>query len=269
VIAGIVQSGRPNHPRLHYPFIDDATLVAGDGLELPEDVFRDAALYAPGGLAGQYLSGVLATAQDITFVVSDAGGELCRGTVGRELVDQIPLEDQYGRGCGVLVPGDRFASFVAQVPTGEHSFGLGAAEFTATCVTPMPSSGISGFLLDDGSFVSGDVWIVGRDGVTVRLDEDNVVRVHATGDPQFRIKNCGDAVETELPIPLQKLDVTLVDSGQATVRLTPDIYGGVHIYPGRNQANKNVLRVEPLENGIRLRVLTNVRFEIGAQSVKQ
>ena len=114
---------------------------------------------------------------------------------------------------------------------------IGAAEFAATCVTPMPAAGVRGFTTPDGTLFTGDVWLVGEDGVVVR-EEDGAVRIDVVGDPLFRRRLC------------QPVQLFTTPRFVKTINgMRPDARGDFKITAGRALAADTVLRVYTDDTG--------------------
>ena len=62
---------------------------------------------------------------------------------------------------------DRLSAFQT-LGIGTHVFERAHTEFAATVCVPVPEIGINGFILDDGTLLTGDVWLIGTDGVVIR-----------------------------------------------------------------------------------------------------
>lgn len=175
-----------------YPFADRATLRTAGGLAVGPDTFLDAALYPVGGGAGQYLSRVVVAPRRVAVVVGDPRAPALASSEFDPLAppDLLELTDPLGRPAGVLVSeAARLAAFQAW-PAGTHAFAPAATEFCASCVTPVPAAGVRGFATPDGELFTGDVWLVGEDGVVLSADAGGAVRLDVVGDPLFRRRLC-------------------------------------------------------------------------------
>lgn len=176
-----------------YPFTDTASLVNIDGVTIDPDLFDDARVYPVGGSVGMYLSSVTVSALGLFFEVADpvagvlaTGGYLFANSTPRE----IALFDQYNRPAGILV------STVAKLdaarghyPLGVTAFTQAQAEFAPTAAIPIPNTGLRGIVLDDGGFLSGDIFLVGSDGIVLSV-VDGQLRVDIIGDPYALINAC-------------------------------------------------------------------------------
>lgn len=217
-----------------YPFGDEATLATTGGLAVGPDTFLDAALHPVGGGERQYLSRVRVAARQVTLVVGDPETPELASTSFDPLAppDLLELTDAYARPAGVLVSDATRLAVFQTWPAGEHRFAPGATEFAASCVTPMPQVGVRGFVTPDGTLFTGDVWIVGEDGVVVRRDDAGNVRIDVVGDPLFRRRLC------------QPVQLFTTPRFVKTINgMRPDERGDFKITVGRALAADTVLRV--------------------------
>lgn len=228
-----------------YPFADRCPLTTDTGLVLAADTFLDAALFPVNTPRRLFLTEVRAAGtRTVTLVLGDEGGtELA--TVEFDPLDpptELALADEYGRPAGLLVStADRLSGFQTW-GFGTHRFGQ-AAEFAAACVIPVPGDGVRGFLLADGTLFTGDVWFVGEDGVVVREDGENVIRVDLVGDPLFRRRLCEPNDLFATPNFIRTLNGRL-----------PDANGDFKITVNSELAGDTILRVYPTDAGDAVRV---------------
>lgn len=236
-----------------YPFSDAATLTDVEGNVLPTGTFIDAALYPVGGTGVLYLSSI-SVAQDVaTIWIGDTTTEqLCYGEVNLvDPDDMVLLYDVYGRPAGVLVSETLRLAVLQGWTQGVHSFDRDATEFSPRVCFPRPEIGVRGILLDDGSLMTGDVWLVGDDGVVLRTEdvtvgdgctEDtvSVVRVDIVGDPLYKRRLCSGVNLFETPRFLQSI---IVRRDCDDLELLPDEFGNVNILLGTNLAEDTVIRM--------------------------
>jgi hypothetical protein len=111
----------------------------------------------------------------------------------------------------------------------------------------MPSNGVSSFKDELNNTVSGEVWLVGENGVVVRTEGKNI-RVDVVGDPLFKRK---------------------VDNSFVTPRfiktingIPPDEYGDFKIVSGSYMAGDTILRVYPEPD------VPGIRIELVGQSLE-
>lgn len=223
-----------------YPFSDEATLKTVEGLAIEPDAFLDATLYPIGGLERQYLSRIIVASRSVTIVIGDTKTANLASVTFDPLAppESLTLTDDYGRPAGVLVSDALRLAVFQSWPIGEHRFLAGATEFVASCVIPMPQVGVRGFVTPDGTLFTGDVWIVGEDGVVVSREGDDTLRVDVVGDPLFRRRLC------------QPLQLFATPRFVQTINgMRPDVRGDFKITVGRTLASDTVLRVYADESG--------------------
>jgi hypothetical protein len=249
-------------PRAFYPLVDTVTRISNedDTVHLPAGMFVDATVYAPGGGERQYISSLTLGGGLLRVAVGDLLQEICSGQLDLSTNNtQIPLFDSYQRPCGMLIGNPDLAELVGGMPSGTWTFDVEATELVSSCVIPQPQRGVDGLLDVNGQFLSGDVWLVGGNGVVLEANvPNNAVVVNIVGDPLFVRRKCQQAsiltvgtVNNDYiaPRPLRKIRLVLVNAGHAIVDMTPDEFGTIFLTPGSNQASDNVLRVEPQSGG--------------------
>lgn len=183
---------RDNAQQVRYPFIDSATLVGTGGRALPQDLLIDASVAPLGGEARLYLNRVTVTGPSMTFAVAGpVVGELASATVDlNTTVERLALIDVFGRPAGVLVVDlSLLPTALAALGEGTTTFEVEASEFCASVAVPMPSLGVLGVVTDDGGLLTGDVVLVGEDGVVLSV-EDGALRVDVLGDPYAFLAAC-------------------------------------------------------------------------------
>lgn len=240
-----------------YPFGDWATLTSSTGVFIPEGTFLDAAIYPVGGGTKLRLSKVVIGQHTITiYIGNESTEELCSGSM--ELlspVDEIRLVDVYGRPAGLLVSEEERLAIFQTWPAGTHKFTFAQAGFCSLACIPIASGYLIGFELEDGSIVSGDVWLVGGEGVVLTYEENekarddcevsqNVdplesrIKVNIVGDPLFRQRLCSTGSIT--PRFLKQLTFKI---GCTSNIVTPNAYGRVRMGTGRPSAESTVMRI--------------------------
>lgn len=237
---------RNNNERISYPFADYATLVNRNGDAVDRDLFDDARLYPIGGTVGIHLGKISVTGSELTFHIHDLSGELASGAFDFGAPpSEVPLYDVYGRPAGILVStAERLGALDGIYGEGEVEFEREQTEFAASVVVPMPSPGVRGILLDDGNVLSGDIWLVGEDGVVLRLD-DSKIRVDVIGDPYVQDKDCE---EEGAPLP-QFCGLRSIN------QITPNDEGDFKLRVGGNLVGDPVIRIVPIINGVRVEMV--------------
>jgi len=233
-----------------YPFADNASLVNAAGIAVSQDLFDDARIHPVGGTDGAYLDRITVTGGLLTFGIASGGTELATGTVdlANPPTDVVKLTDAHGRPAGVLV------SDAARLAGLASTYGEGTnAEFTATetpfvpsVVVPVPNFPVRGVLLDDGTLLAGDIWLVGGPGVVLRKVNGNI-RIDLLGDPYAKRKAC-EAAGTEVA-PF---------CGLRTINgIGPDELGDFKLVLGSKEAADNILRIEQKPGTVRMRLAAN------------
>lgn len=249
-----------------YPFGADVTLSNGSKVLL-EGTFLDAVLYPIGGGESLRLSKVIIDHETVTVYIGDeTSDELAAGEFSlSDLPDNVALVDAYGRPAGLLISQAQRLGLMATWGVGTHVFDADATEFAAAVCFPTPEAGVRGFLLNDGTLLTGTAWLVGGEGVIFRketvtrklLDSACVgtetveaVRVDIVGDPLFRRQLCSDldASEPLFQTPRFIKTVTFVDAYD-TFMVTPDEYGNITITVNNDLAEETVLRIYPQPDG--------------------
>jgi hypothetical protein len=233
---------RNNNEQVRYPFVDTASLQNEKGtVVLDQDMFDDARIYPIGAAVGVYLTKILVEGKEVTFTVGDpVNGDLASGGYNAlSAPSEIALYDSYARPAGVLVSNvEKLGSLADQLPQGETVFEAGSTEFVASVVIPLPHVGVRGFLLDDGNVLTGDVWLVGEQGVVLSY-ADGAIRVDVIGDPYALIRDCEEQGQ---PLP--------VFNGLKTLNeIEPNEHGDFKLLVGGNLSEKPVFRITTLGGG--------------------
>ena len=252
-----------------YPFAEHA-LLTNAAQVIPPETLVDACLYPVGGGARLRLSAVTVTSTTVTLTIGDqADAALASGTFAANAPPAaLALVDSHDRAAGLLLAATDFGLF-ASWGVGAYAFTAAQTEFAATCCLPQPAAGVRGIQLEDGTLLTGDVWLVGDDGVVLSAAEVSapdpqtqvattyqVIRVDVIGDPLFRRRLCGE--QTDLFATPQFLKtLTLRDSGQTLV-LTPGLNGGVTLGVNNALANDAAMRVRTTEEGVKIEMVGTV-----------
>jgi hypothetical protein len=253
----IVPEWRDDQQATGWPFSLDVKPSNQAGYFIPDSTFLDAAFYPVGGTVGLYISSIAVASGLVTITVSDSGiNGLATGSFSLlNPPSLIDFFDSFGRPAGVIVSDPtRLAVFQAWA-TGTQTFTADQTEFVATVYQPSPEIGFRGFVLADGSLVTGDIWLVGDDGVVVRNDPGNpepVIRVDAVGDPLFARRLCQPDNLFVTPRYVQQIKVI---SGNGTFTVTPDQTGNFEISVGSNLATDVALRVRTTNSGLVFEVM--------------
>lgn len=252
-----------SHQGNKYPFADSATLQNNEGMFIPETLFTDAVFYPIGGKERLYLSKIVITHEKAQLYLGDAEvSELASSEFSLLNPPSNALfVDGYGRPAGMAVSEPTRLASLQSWTVGTHNFSESQTPFAATCCIPTPQLGVRGILLDDGSVLTGDVYIVGQDGVV--LSNETVVstspgcirnsatyailRINIVGDPLFKRKECGNLFEET-----QFLQLLVVEAGNCRVECGPNARGDFQITGGNQETPNPVLRIKkyPEKNAI-------------------
>lgn len=196
-----------------YPFADSATLLSDSGLQILPDTFIDASFFGIGMVRRVYLSAITVSAQRVTFSIGDADAAY-QLTGSYDVLNPpdngvIDVSDEYGRPAGILLATPavrnedgsireastliRFSSWAQ----GRHLFTVAAAEFVATTVIPANEPGVRALIPETEQLQTGDVWLIGNNGIVLRAEGDHIIRVDIVGVPLFKRLVC--APQTEFP----------------------------------------------------------------------
>lgn len=225
-----------------YPFSDTSTLVSRSGVVIDPALFIDAMLYPVANTNLLYLESV--TLDDLTATITIGNNTVNKftGTVDLSVVSvdgTIALVDSQDRPAGVLIADPLLLKALLGWPQGATQFGAGVADFVPSCTIPASVTGVLGIHADDGVNQTGDVWLVGEDGVVLSFTTDNKIRVDVVGEPMVRRLLCSDATGFEEPRFIKTIN-----------GIPPSEWGGFTLNVGRVLANKPALRITPDNNGI-------------------
>lgn len=252
-----------------YPFADSASLTNRDGVFLPETVFLDAALHPIDGEAGLRLSQIVAEHDTCEiWIGTDVIEKLAVASFDPgDPPDNVRLVDLQGRPAGLLISEASRLGIFQSWPQGTTKFQREETEFAVSCCLPMPGVGLRGFLLEDGTVLTGDVWLVGDDGVVLTPDLKSntapaceaapavttTIRVDVVGDPLFRRRLCTNVFST--PRVLQQVTVR---HGDQQITCRPDSRGELSLTAGGQDAADSVLRIRVTPVGLQFEAVGEV-----------
>jgi hypothetical protein len=96
----------------------------------------------------------------------------------------------------------------------------------------------------EGDVVSGDIWLIGDNGVVIRKDDDCVIRIDIVGDPLFVRRLCNP------------LDLFNTPNFVKTINgCPPDEYGDYKIEVGDHGDPHTILRINPVEDGLKIEAI--------------
>lgn len=260
---------RDEHAASRFPFADRASLIANTGEFLPETLFIDASIYIVGAAGRIRLAAITIADGEATLTLGDETNAALANCTFDTLdpPDVLTFYDPYGRAAGMLLSSAELLSFFRVWPNGVRTFTVDAAELCATCCLPIPDVGFRGFVLDDGSLFTGDIFLVGEDGIVLSAAESSqreytaagcyqtttipTIRVDVIGDPLFRRQACvGPAFHS--PRFVRQL---LIRHGCREIVAVPDTTGDIKIYGGRRYVKDPAVRVTAADAGLMLEIL--------------
>lgn len=253
-------SWREEHHLSKYPFADSASLQASSGIGMSHDTFVDAHLFPIGGGAGLHIPQITVFADRVRIYVGTSATPLLSYAEFDPLdpPEILKLQDQFGRPAGVIVASEIGLSIAQSWEQGNHIFSREATEFVASVCRPTPEIGLRGLITPDGDVLTGDVWLVGENGVVVREDPDrhiagkNVIRIDIVGDPLFRRALCNASIDTpsgEVPL-FNTINFLKTINGKK-----PDAYGNFTIQVGTGTVTDPVFRITPTADGLLFRAV--------------
>lgn len=189
-----------------FPFDDHSSLTSLDGETLPLALILDAAIHPPGLSDTVFLSALRIARTGLTFsIASQTGLEVCSGGwPSAEAIDNtvVPLTTASGAAAGLLVINPTIATQLVNSRERELIFPLANTQFVISVIRFVSDQEVnrgltSGVVIPE----SGDVYLVGRNGVQLSCDDGveisrgksqsvRNVRVNAVGDPLGRRANC-------------------------------------------------------------------------------
>lgn len=180
---------RNQNNRRHYPFADNVTLADSDGIALPVDFLIDAFLYPIDLANGLHVSRISITSRKIYFADTVTGKEHGVATlpaVASAVYVYEPVSPF--RQIGTAVFGVGLAS--ALIGSTERIFAPGATELTPTAYIPLNQTGVRGFVLEDGSLITGNVIFEGENGVVIN-SQVNTLEIDIYGSSAKTLDDCG------------------------------------------------------------------------------
>lgn len=184
-----------------YPFVDTARLLANDGVTaIQRDTFIDAVFHIIGAGKRIYISAVSITPQKINITFGDetnpalAFTSFAPSPLAATPSGGLAIYDFLGRPAGMLVATKENLSLFTGWSIGEYTFSIVATEFVSTTVIPAKEPGVRGIMPATKELATGDLWLIGDNGVTFRhegvQDGKQIVRVDVVGVPLFKRAIC-------------------------------------------------------------------------------
>jgi len=236
-------SFREEYEMTKYPFMDDASLVSTTTKQTIErDIFLDASLYPIGVTSGPlYISNVNVKPRNVEIVIADRSRQprAIASFDPLQAADVLDVVDLFGRPAGVLVSDTMRLSRFTAWATGDHQFAPTATQFAPSCCIPTPESGVRGMMTEDGALFTGDLVIIGENGVVVRKESNDVIRIDVVGDPLFRRKLCTPVDLFTTPRFIRTIN-----------GCPPDKYGNFNLTVGGNLNSETILRIYKADTGL-------------------
>jgi hypothetical protein len=165
-----------NKDRAH-PFSESVTTVSTVGIELPNDVFTDGFFYPINLVGNLYISEINYTAGTIT--IADTADGSIKGTSTDSFGSgKHNFYDDIGRYVGCLIEGPGAANLGIDLNL-TASTGL----LAAAVVYAQNQQGVRGLKLEDGTVLTGEITLIGTDGVVLSTNNDGTIRVDIVGTP--------------------------------------------------------------------------------------
>lgn len=219
-----------------YPFCDRCSLATADNLVIDKSAIYDASFYIVNWSSKLFITSIEITSDVATqaniYVGNPASKKAASAVIDPfDVPEVITFSDNLGRQAGILVVDPVAMSFIQTWPIGEHIF-RETAEFVPSVVLPMPDNLVSSLRCDNSALINNDAWLIGEDGVVLRLDGDSNIRVDIIGDPLFkRRQNPGSFVTPRFIKTINNIP--------------PDDMGDFKISVGNYEASDTILRIYP------------------------
>ena len=245
----LVQEWRDDNANIAFPFVDSAKLKTSLGVSLNNRAFLDAAIYPPGYVGRVFLGQVVSSLSGVTYVLTNERGVVIAS--GALTNDEIWFSDALGRNAGVLIVDP--TELPQNWPIGTHSFGTGA-ELVASVIELGADTAPTSLVLPDGTLITGDVWVVGDDGVVITQAGDGSTQVNMVGDPLFQRRLCDPEFNSLVSIATPFFTKTYLQAlaipvNGAWVEVAADQYGGFVISANDAMTPDSVLRIYPSDDG--------------------
>lgn len=231
----LVPEWRDEQADSRYPFSDDSTLTSSDGIILEKNMIVDAVVYAIGKTAPMYLKSISYDYSKIIISIEDTFQEAkITGEMDPALgVMSMPLFNDIGSPAGLLIFNEEGLARFKNWKIGVTEFGKNA-EFVASVVVPVPGNVVSGFILPDGSVVTGNIWLYGDRGVVLRSQP--CIRIDVIGEPLFKRELCD--------LPEENIASFKTPNFLKTINGMPaDDYGNFELSVNTELANDTILRI--------------------------
>ena len=243
----------------NYPFTESSTFRVNDTLFFPADFLSDAHIYATRAEIYE-ITGIYKSRRTIRFTIGTPfNKDLITGEYSwlpdkadDDYGGTIDLFDEHGRRAGILVIRSAVSLFF--FPDGDYQLRSGTAKFEVTCHVFTNRKTVQCFKVGD-KLLSGDVEWKGTQGV-ILTREDNVITVHFTGEPYYRLWLADLRNELYFSRCVTSLDLEVKNEqkpeNNISVTLVPDEYGNIPIYVG--SCENEALRIRGQKDSLEIKL---------------
>ncbi len=221
-----------------YPFSDSSRLETDTGNVLAVEAIQDAVLHPVGNVLPLFLRRVEVSGLQAVLTVGTTIADLCQADLDlNDPAGTLVLTDSSGRPAGALLCDPDLLRTIQGWGTGSHLF-ESRAEFVATVQIPSPELGVRGLSAGNALPLTGDVWLVGEDGV-ILSEADGAVQIDIVGEPLWRRRLCDTIPSFQVPTYVRTIN-----------GVSPDEYGNWQLTAGRVLTGKPALRIHPDGGGL-------------------
>lgn len=237
-----------------YPFTDTSGMTTVENLLFDYTSVYDASFYIINWTSRLFITAV-EIAADPNKTARIYVGDVSNQKAAYADIDPFNISevvtfvDALGRQAGIMVVDPVAFAFIQTWPLGSHQLRLNA-ELVTSVITPMPSSYVTAVKTSAGEHLSGDVWLIGEDGVVIRTENGNI-RVDIVGDPLFKRLEYDNPDEFVTPRFVKTINGN-----------PPDENGDFKIVVGDYLAGDTILRVYPDLS------LPGIRIELTGQTIE-
>ena len=237
-----------------YPFTDTSSMTTANNLLFDYTAVYDASFYIINWTSRLFITSIEVTAdpnKTARVYIGDASNQKAAyaDIDPFNITDVVTFKDSLGRPAGIFVVDPVAFAFIQTWPLGIHQLRTNA-ELVTSVITPMPSSYVTSLKTTANTYVSGDVWLIGEEGVVVRTENGNI-RVDIVGDPLFKRKEYDNPDEFPTPRFVKTINGN-----------PPDANGDFKIVVGDYLAGDTILRVYPDLS------LPGIRIELTGQTIE-
>jgi hypothetical protein len=235
-----------------YPFSDNSTLLTASNLLIDKSAIYDASFYLVNWSSRLFITSIeIATGVGPELKIYVGNSSNKKAAVATldpfSIPEVITFTDTLGRPAGIMVVDSVAMAFLQTWPIGEHIL-REAAEFVPSVVLTMSGEAVSSLRSYDNELVNGNVWLIGEDGVVLRLEDGNI-RVDIVGDTLFKRRDNPESFIT--PRFIKTIN-----------NVPPDEHGDYKIVVGNFQASDTILRIYPDPS------LPGIRVELVGQDLQ-